>query len=95
MSKVEPQTDRELLIQVNSDVQSMKSSFAESIDRLRETIDRLALGFQRMEEQKINVIQRDVDELKSWRQEMKGVWKLTTIIWVVGTAIVVWFLKKG
>lgn len=88
MANIEPTTDRELLLQVNSDVTAMRTSFSEAVDRLRESVERLTTSFTRMEEQKITVMQKEIDDIKAWMQELKGGWKLAVIIWVVSLAVI-------
>lgn len=76
---LEPQTERELLLQLNSDVKVMKEGFTQSIDRLNETIDEFGETLKVMEEHKLVAIQKEIDELKAWRQELKGGYKLILI----------------
>ncbi len=77
---IEPKTDRELLLQLNSDVKSMKGEFSGSIERLNDTIEKFADTIKVIEEKKLVAIQKEVDELKSWRQEIKGGYKLAMIL---------------
>ena len=77
---IEPQTDRELLLQLNGDVRAMKDSFSGSIERLNNTIEKFSESLKVMEEHKLVAIQKEVDELKAWRQELKGGYKLMMIM---------------
>lgn len=93
MANIPATTEMELLIQVNADVSAMKSDFTAAVDRLRDTVERLATSFNRMEEQKISVMQREIDELKAWKQEIKGGWKLAVVIWTVFIGLIVAAVK--
>jgi hypothetical protein len=84
--EISPQTDREILLQLNSDVKALKGSFADAIDRLSETIDRFGENMKTMEEEKISVMRKEIDELKAWRQEIKGGYKLVMLFWAFITA---------
>lgn len=84
--EIQPQTDREILLQLNADVKSLKGTFAEAVDRLSETIDRFGKNLKIMEDEKIAVLSKEVDELKAWRSEIKGGYKLAMLFWAIVTA---------
>lgn len=71
---MEPVTDREIMIEIKGELKS-----------LSEAIDRFSKSLSEMEDKKIASIQREVDELKTWRQQITGGWKLALAIWVVFT----------
>lgn len=71
---MELNTDRELLIRLDG-----------QIERLSESIERLGKNLEDMEEKKLAVMQRDIDDLKSWREQIKGGWKLAMLFWGVVT----------
>jgi len=84
--EIQPQTDREILLQLNSDVKALKGTFTDAVDRLSETIDRFGTNLKVMEDEKISVLRNEVDELKAWRAEIRGGYKLAMLFWAVITA---------
>lgn len=87
--EIQPQTDREILLQLNSDVKALKGTFTEAVDRLSETIERFGQNMKSMEDEKIAVMRNEIDELKSWRAEIKGGYKLAMLFWAVITAAMI------
>lgn len=69
-------TDRELIIKLES-----------RIERLSESIDRLGDGLKNMEEKKLSIIEHDIAELKNWKAQINGGWKLAIGVWVVVTVL--------
>jgi hypothetical protein len=84
--EIQPQTDREILLQLNSDVKALKGTFKEVVDRLSETIERFGQNLKVMEDEKISVLTKEVEELKAWRSEIRGGYKLAMLFWAVLTA---------
>ena len=58
---MEANTDREILIRLDG-----------QIERLSESIERLGKSIEDMEEKKIAVMEKKIDELLSWREQIKG-----------------------
>jgi hypothetical protein len=91
-------TERELLLQLNNDVKHMRETFSDSVDRLSETIDRFGKSMEKIETEKISVMQLEIDSLKAWRQELKGGYKLAMLFWGLITAgiagLVAYLFKK-
>ena len=50
---IEPQTDREILVSLSKDMEQMKSTFAQSIERLSDSIDRFGESLKELDEGKI------------------------------------------
>ena len=71
---MEANTDREILIRLDG-----------QIERLSESIERLGKSIEDMEEKKIAVMEKKIDELLSWREQIKGGWKLAMLFWGVVT----------
>lgn len=95
--EITPQTEREILLQLNADVKTLKGTFKEAVDRLSDTIDRFGQNLKIMEDEKIAVLTKEVQELKDWRSELRGGYKLAMLFWVFITAAMIaaakYFLK--
>lgn len=76
-------TDRELIIKLES-----------RIERLSDSIDRLGEGLRDMEEKKLHSIETDVAELKNWKAQINGGWKLAIGVWVAITFLLSLLLKN-
>lgn len=91
MAGIEPQSDREILLQLNGEIQNMKTGFAESIDRLSErlsdAIETFGENVKVIEEKKIGTLQKEIDDLKAWKQEMNGGGKLLKILGAIAAFI--------
>lgn len=77
---IEPQTDRELLLQVNSDVKHIKESFTQAIDHLSETVEKFGNAMENMKREEIAFVQKEITNLKEWQMEIKGAYRLMMII---------------
>lgn len=55
------------------------------LERLSEAIERLGDGLKNLEEKKLTVIEQDLAELKNWKAQINGGWKLAIVLWVVFT----------
>ena len=86
MGAAEPQTDRELLLQLNQQLKGL----ADSIHEFSKTLKYL-------EDKKIAGLEARIDGIDKWRDQISGGWKLAVAIWVVLTggaiAIVKAFVK--
>lgn len=83
---MEPITDREIMIEIKGELKS-----------LSQAIERFSNALTEIEDKKIAYIQRDLDDIKVWRQQITGGWKLALAIWVVFTfaaGMVIKFLFK-
>ena len=89
-----PETDRELLIQLNSQVANLEIKVSESFDRLSLAIDNFSNSLKTLEHERLTKMQREIDELKGWRQEMKGAFKLFMLLWVIITGVIVYLVIK-
>jgi len=67
-------TDREFMIKMEG-----------HLERLSEAIERLGDGLKNLEEKKLSVIEQDLAELKNWKAQINGGWKLAIGMWVVIT----------
>lgn len=67
-------TDREFMIKLEG-----------KLDRLSEAIERLGDGLSTLETQKIAAIQEDIADLKNWKAQISGGWKLAVVLWIVFT----------
>lgn len=65
----QPKTNRELMLQIGQQVKTLSDS-----------INRLTMQIEKIEEHKIKIIVEDVDSLKQWRSEWNGTWKFWIII---------------
>jgi hypothetical protein len=82
MGAAEPQTDRELLLQLNGDIKGLTAS----VERLNDIlID--------MRETEIKELHKKVYDLEKWKSELSGGWKLVAIIWAVITGGIVALVK--
>lgn len=79
---MEANTDREILIRLDG-----------QIERLSESIERLGKSIEDMEEKKIAVMEKKIDELLSWREQIKGGWKLAMLFWGIVTLSIVAAIK--
>jgi hypothetical protein len=83
---MEANTDREILIRLDG-----------QIERLSESIERLGKSIEDMEEKKIAVIEKKIEDLLSWREQIKGGWKLAMLFWglaAVGIGLIVKHFMK-
>lgn len=78
----EPQTDREWMIRLSGQIESL----AESISKLG---DKLVF----IEEKKIAGMERRISEIESVWQQFKGGWKFALVIWAIITAGIVGLFK--
>jgi len=69
-------TDREFMIKLES-----------KLDRLSEAIERLGVGLSDLEGRKISAIQEDIADLKNWKAQISGGWKLAVVLWVILTVL--------
>lgn len=65
----QPKTNRELMLQIGQQVRT-----------LSESINRLTMQIEKIEEQKIKIILEEIDSIKQWRSEWNGTWKFWIII---------------
>ena len=83
---MEANTDREILIRLDG-----------QIERLSESIERLGKSIEDMEVKRIEVMEKKIDELLSWREQIKGGWKLAMLFWglaAVGIGLIVKHFMK-
>lgn len=92
-SAADPQTDRELLLNLHSKVHSIQLVFDGKIDRLTESIDRLNDTYRELEEKKVANIASEVEIIKVWKNQISGGWKFAVFIWMVLTVVVEIVLK--
>lgn len=92
-SAADPQTDRELLLNLHSKVHSIQLVFDGKIDRLTESIDRLNDTYRELEEKKVVVLEERVEEILTWKNQISGGWKFAVAIWMVLTVTVEIVLK--
>lgn len=78
-SAAEPQTDRELLLKLNGE-----------IERLAESIRFFSKTLQEIEDKKIASIDKRVAEMEKIWSQVSGGWKFAVVIWAIltGTGIV-------
>jgi len=82
MAAADPQTDRELLLQLNGDLRGLR----EGVERLNEIlID--------MRDKDIKILQDKVSAFEKWKSEISGGWKLAIVIWTVITGGIVAAVK--
>lgn len=83
MDVTKPQNDRELLLQLNDNVQNLTIS-----------INNLGMAIKDLEEKKIKGIERRLDSLEKIWQQISGGWKLVLVLWAILTAggIIGWLL---
>ena len=74
MGAADPQTDRELLLQLNQQLKGL----TESINEFSKTLKYL-------EDKKIAGLEARIDGFDKWRDQISGGWKLAVGIWVVLT----------
>jgi hypothetical protein len=83
---MEANTDREILIRLDG-----------QIERLSESIERLGKSIEDMEVKRIEVMEKKINDLFAWREQIKGGWKLAMLFWGLVTigliAAVKHFLK--
>lgn len=87
VNAADPQSDRELLLQLNG-----------QIERLAETIRRLDKTLQEIEDKKLVGLENKIIDIKEWQKEISGFWKgiaaVSVIAAVLGlAALVKSFLK--
>lgn len=92
--EIKPETDRELLLQLNSDVRNMKNEFSNSMDRLIETVGRFERALVHLEDGKINSVIKKQEGFDDWKQQISGGWKVVVIIWIIITTIGVGAIVK-
>jgi hypothetical protein len=83
----EPQTDRELLLQINAEVKSLKTGLTASVERLNDILSD-------MKETEIKELNRKINELQQWRSELSGGWKIAMIVWTLVTGFITFFVNK-
>ena len=76
MDATQPQTDRELLLKLNGEIENLSKSIINFSNTLRD-----------IEEKKIAILERRLDEFEKWRSQISGGWKVLVIIWIIVTAI--------
>lgn len=74
MGAADPQTDRELLLQLNQNVKG-----------LTESINEFSRTLKYLEDKKIAGLEARIDGIDKWRDQISGGWKLAVGIWVVLT----------
>jgi len=67
---MEANTDREILIRLDG-----------QIERLSESIERLGKSIEDMEVKRIEVMEKKINDLFAWREQIKGGWKLAMLFW--------------
>lgn len=75
MDATKPQNDRELLLQLNDNVQNLTLS-----------INNLGTAITDLEEKKIKVIEGRLDTLEKIWQQVSGGWKIVLVLWAILTA---------
>ena len=84
MSTDNPETVREVTFMLKGE-----------IEKLRISVDSLSATFKYWEEKKIAVMEKEIQDLKSWKQQVNGGWKVAAAIWfVVSGFFFVWFRSK-
>lgn len=78
----EPQTDRELLLKLNGEIEKLGIAIERFGDKLTE-----------IEERKIGRIEEKLESLVKWQQQMAGAWRLFMIVWPIVTAIIASLIK--
>ena len=76
MDTTDPQTEREWLIRLS-----------EQIDSLTRSIDRLAGKLVDIEKTQIAALSARIENIEIWKQQINGAWKLAVVVWVVFTAV--------
>ena len=71
----DPQTDRELLLEVRNRVEMVTVTFEDKIEKLTDVIERAVMAIQNIEEKRIVRLEQRMDANDLWRQELKGSWK--------------------
>lgn len=79
----EPQTDRELLLKLNGE-----------IENLARAIDSLGDKLVEIEEKRIGGLEERVLIVEKWKEQISGGWKLAIAIWAVLTIIGGYLLKN-
>lgn len=69
-----PQTDRELLLQLNQEIKGLAASISDFSKTLKY-----------LEDKKIAGLEERLDSIDKWRDQISGGWKLAVGIWVVLT----------
>jgi hypothetical protein len=83
----EPQTDRELLLEVRNRVEMVTVTFEDKIDKLADAINRAVANMQTIEEKRIVKLEERADRWDERWQELSGAKKIVIAMWVVAAAI--------
>lgn len=78
----EPQNDRELLLKLNGE-----------IEKLAVSITNFSMTLKDIEEKKIALLENRMDDFDTWRNEIRGGWKLALAIWAIITAGIIGAVK--
>lgn len=81
---IDPETDREILITLDS-----------KVDKLCESIERLAVSLEKLETKKVNDLDTRMIKLEKWRNEWGGAYIILAIVALItsGVAAVKTFFK--
>ena len=72
---MEPQTDREFLIRLDS-----------QLGNLAQSIDRFSKMLRELEEKKIATLDSRMESLETWRSQIAGGWKIMVVMWTIASA---------
>jgi hypothetical protein len=78
----EPQNDRELLLKLNGEIENLARS-----------INDFSMILKDIEEKKISALDRRIEIIEAWKNQISGGWKLATVIWVLLTSGIVALIK--
>lgn len=78
-----PQTDRELLLKLNGEIENLSKSIHEFNNTLRD-----------IEDKKIAALDKRLKDLEDWKGQILGGWKMATVIWIIITGGIVAFVKS-
>lgn len=94
MADGDVKTDRELLLLVNQQVQTMEQRFSESINRLSDSIVKLGESMEKMEESKIGTIDKRLASIERWQIQIMGGYRVLVIVSGVLGAAISWAANK-
>lgn len=82
MKASDPQTDRELLLKLNGEIENLSKAINEFGRTLRD-----------LEERRIGGLETRIEALETVWFKFQGGWKLAVVIWAIMTAGFGWLLK--
>lgn len=78
----DPKTDRELLLQLNGEIENLAKAIYE-----------FGLTLKELEEKRISGLEKRLVTIENSIEQIKGGWKILVVIWVVLGAVGGWAIK--